>query len=361
MQNAELYIYGGAFGLPSIDPQCLALISYLSIVSHQEYTIVECNDAGISPTGELPMLHDGKNWIAGANRIIAYLTKTGYNANDHLSTEDLAKTVAYSSLVDESLQDALLFSWFADDDNFLGATRKAYSELLSIPARYIQPIQMRKAAVQRVQKYGGKVESGSLTHAENTRIYDLARDCYRVLDRKLGENDFLFGVKPTSLDAKAFGYMALQLYPEIPNPRFQMILNSQFPRLVAYCDRCKDEFFANLPDTTFPSGPSPFFRNPISSPKEWFKNTFLSGSSKTVATSATEGEKPKKTQEEKDFDLKRIYAVTFGLVAMVAYVILNGIVVIGTEEGMEEEEQDGSGYFMAGGDVDDEIHVPSDD
>lgn len=53
MPNAELYIYGGAFGLPSIDPQCLALISYLSIVSHQEYTIVESNDPGISPTGTI--------------------------------------------------------------------------------------------------------------------------------------------------------------------------------------------------------------------------------------------------------------------------------------------------------------------
>ncbi|KAF9931421.1 metaxin 1 [Linnemannia zychae] len=354
MPNAELYIYGGVFkGLPSIDPQCLALISYLSIVSHQEYTIVECNDPAISPTGELPMLHDGKNWIAGTNRIIAYLSKTGYNANEHLSAEDLAKTVAYSSLIDESLQDALLFSWFADDDNFLGMTRKAYSSLFSIPTRYIRPPQMRKAAIQRVQKYGGKIESGSLRNAENTRIYDLARDCYRVLDRKLGENDFFFGVKPTSLDAKVFGYLALQLYPEIPNPRFQMILNSQFPRLVAYCDRCKDEFFANLPDSALPTEASPFFTNPISSPKEWFKNTFLSGSSKTPTTA----EKPKKTQEEKDFDLKRIYAVTFGLVAMVAYVIINGIVVIGTDEGEEEE----GAYYIAGGDDVDEINVPSDD
>lgn len=49
---AELYIYGGAFGLPSIDPQCLALISYMSIVSHQEFSIIECNDAGFSPTGQ---------------------------------------------------------------------------------------------------------------------------------------------------------------------------------------------------------------------------------------------------------------------------------------------------------------------
>lgn len=164
--------------------------------------------------------------------------------------------------------------------------------------------------------------------------------------------------RPTSLDAKAFGYLALQLYPEIPNPRFQMILTSQFPRLVAYCDRCKDEFFANLPDSALPTEASPFFTNPISSPKEWFKNTFLSGSKSVSSTTTTE--KPKKTQEERDFDLKRIYAVTFGLAAMVAYVIINGIVVIGTDEG--EEEQEEVGYFMAGGDnVADEIHVPSDE
>ncbi|KAI1307897.1 metaxin 1 [Mortierella claussenii] len=354
---AELYIFGGAFGLPSIDPQCLAMISYLSIVSHQEYTIIECNDAGISPTGELPMLHDGKNWIAGTNRIISYLSRTGYNANEDLSAEELAKAVAYSSLADESLTDAILFSWFADADNFLGATRKAYSQLFSFPSRYFLPIQMRKAAIQRVQKYGGTVESGSLAHAEKTQIYDLARDCYRVLDRKLGENDFFFGVKPTSLDAKVFGYLALQLYPEIPNPRFQMILNSQFPRLVAYCDRCREEFFANLPDTSLASEPSPFFTNPFSAPKEWLKSTFFTPTAVSSSSHQAADEKPKRTQQERDFDLKRAYAITFGVVAMAAYVIMNGLIVIGNES--EEDE----GYYISADQngVDDEVHVPTDD
>lgn len=98
------------------------------------------------------MLHHGKNWISGTNRIIAYLSKTacvtketvtdereqrdrsetetnqrrapfflfpfwfffsfsiqqGYNANEHLSTEEVAKSVAYGSLIDESLTDALV-------------------------------------------------------------------------------------------------------------------------------------------------------------------------------------------------------------------------------------------------------------
>ncbi|KAF9179097.1 hypothetical protein BGZ51_007246 [Haplosporangium sp. Z 767] len=358
MPTAELYIYGSAFGLPSIDPQCLALISYLSMVSHQEYTIVECNDAGISPTGELPMFHDGKNWIAGTNRIIAYLSKTGYSADEDLSKEDLAKSVAYASLADTSLTDAILFSWFADADNFLGATRKAYSNLFSIPSRYVLPIQMRKAAVQRVQKYGGTVESGTLANADKTKIYDLARDCYRVLDRKLGDNDFFFGVKPTSLDAKVFGYLALQLYPEIPNPRFQMILNSQFPRLVAYCDRCREEFFANLPDLTVPTEPSPFWTNPFAVPREWFRNTFLMSSATTKPSKSqqhTGEQKLKRTQEERDFNLKRVYAITFGVVAMVAYVVMNGLVVIGNEE----EEQDG--YMNAPNGYSDDIHVPADD
>ncbi|KAF9584959.1 metaxin 1 [Lunasporangiospora selenospora] len=339
MTTTELYIYGGAFDLPTIDPQCMAVISYMSIVSHQQYTIIECNDPGLSPTGELPMLHDGKNWISGANRIISYLSKIDYNANENLSKEDRAKLVAYSALVDESLTDALLFSWFADAENFLGVIRKQYSRLLPIPSRYITPLQMRKSAVQRVQKYGGHVDSGTLVKAENTKIYDLARDCYRVLDRKLGEQEFFFGDRPSSLDAKVFGYLALQLYPEIPHPRFQAILNSQFPRLVAFCDRCRDEFFANLPDSGLPTSKAPtasFFSNPFAASSEWFSSTFLGQTGAKGSSIHTESETHKKTSEERDFDLKRIYAVTFGVVAMVAYVIINGLVVSG-----EEDEEEG--------------------
>ncbi|KAF8948057.1 hypothetical protein BGZ52_007216, partial [Haplosporangium bisporale] len=219
----------------------------------------------------------------------------GYNANEHLSAEENAKSVAYACLVDENLTDAL-------------------------------------TAVQRVQKHGGTVESGALIKAENTKIYDHTRDCYRVLDRKLGENDFFFGVRPTALDAKVFGYLALQFYPEIPNPRFQMILSSQFPRLVAYCNRCRDEFFANLPSASAPTNASPFFSNPFSSPKEWFRSTFFGPSS--VAQSISE--KPKRTAEERDFDIKRVYTIAFGVITMTAYVIVNGLVVIGNEE--EDEE-----------------------
>lgn len=125
------------------------------------------------------------------------------------------------------------------------------------------------------------------------------------------------------------------------------MLQDDFPRLVAFCDRCKDEFFANLPEKTDPTESSPFFSNPFSAPKEWFKNTFLTASSSSSSSTSTNGngadasgkEGGKKSQEERDFDLKRIYAITFGTLAMVTYVIVNGLVVIGNEEEEEEEEE----------------------
>jgi len=158
---------------------------------------------------------------------------------------------------------------------------------------------------------------------------------------------------PTTLDAKVFGYLALQLYPELPDPHFQKMLQDDFPRLVAFCDRCRDEFFANMPEKTEPTESSPFFTNPFSAPKEWFRNTFLTAPASLTNGhadgSASEQESgssssSKKSKEERDFDLKRIYAITFGTLAMVAYVIVNGLVVIGNEEEEEEEVEDRSPF-----------------
>ncbi|KAF9167641.1 Metaxin-3 [Actinomortierella ambigua] len=315
----------------------MVILSYLSIVS-DEYKIIECNDPQLSPNGELPMLHDGKNWISGTSRIISYMKKIGYDADEHLTPEQKAKVTAYTALIEDKLNDSILFSWFADSENFLGWTRPTFARLLSFPARYMLPLQLRKNAIRRVEKYGGAIHGHELIDNEKTAIYDNARDCYRALERMLKTQDFFLGDRPCTLDAMAFGYMSLQLFPEIPNPRFAMIITTQYPRLAEFCERMRSECFANLPNPSSPSEESPFFHNIFSAGNQWFRNTFFSP--KSVMTSAEEAEEEKtkeKTPEEKDFELKRIYAVTFGVVAMVAYIIVNGLVVIGDEE--EEEAQ----------------------
>jgi len=54
----ELHIWGPAFSLPSIDPQCLAAIVYLQqVVPRDEWELIASCDDALSPTGSFPRSH----------------------------------------------------------------------------------------------------------------------------------------------------------------------------------------------------------------------------------------------------------------------------------------------------------------
>jgi len=46
-----LYVWPGKWGLPSLDPICLATILYLQLVLPGTFSILECNNPDISPSG----------------------------------------------------------------------------------------------------------------------------------------------------------------------------------------------------------------------------------------------------------------------------------------------------------------------
>jgi len=53
----ELHIWGPAFSLPSIDPQCLAAIVYLQqVVPRDEWELIASCDDALSPTRSSPRL-----------------------------------------------------------------------------------------------------------------------------------------------------------------------------------------------------------------------------------------------------------------------------------------------------------------
>lgn len=47
----DLYVWGSAFGLPSIDAECLAIITYLhNSLSSTDWRLIPSNDASVSPS-----------------------------------------------------------------------------------------------------------------------------------------------------------------------------------------------------------------------------------------------------------------------------------------------------------------------
>lgn len=100
----ELHIWGPAFGLPSIDAECLATIAYLvRCVPVREWVLIASSDPTISPTStlhalflrttqltfvdELPAVKCGSIWTSRFRNIVDYLRK--YSAGEWDLDKDL--------------------------------------------------------------------------------------------------------------------------------------------------------------------------------------------------------------------------------------------------------------------------------
>ncbi|ORY98873.1 Tom37 C-terminal domain-domain-containing protein [Syncephalastrum racemosum] len=348
MAPKQLYVWGPAFNVPSIDPRCLVVETYMRFL-RVDYTVVHANDPQYSPTGELPLLKDGNVWVAGATRILAHLAKHNLDANESLSDTEKADSYAYSALIQDKLYDCMIYTWYADTTNFVKNIRPTYAKLLSFPSRYLTPIQLKKAAKARLSKYNVEIKDDDKGLPQNEVeemkelqrtgwhfMYRLARDTYSTLNQLLGEKSFLFGDRPTTLDAIAFGYLALHLYPDLAHRRLQHILTTEYPRLARYCDRIKETYFAaDLVESQAAEDVPSFWRTLTNNPKAIF-NTVKSDIAAYMGNT-NEGQE-NRSQAEIEFQRKRIWSIAGGLTFLFAYIIYNGIVSI--DFGEDDEEDD---------------------
>jgi len=54
---------------------------------------------------------------------------------------------------------------------------------------------------------------------QQKKVYLNAHDAYASLSTKLGNKKYFFGDKPSTLDAIAYGHLALHCYPNLQNPK----------------------------------------------------------------------------------------------------------------------------------------------
>ncbi|KAI8321833.1 hypothetical protein GQ54DRAFT_238038, partial [Martensiomyces pterosporus] len=205
----------------------------------------------VSPNGCLPALTYNNEVVeSGFWHITEFLKREGYDLNEALDEEQKAQSVAYISLIQDSLSDALLFSWYLVSENFADAIRPRLARLFGLPFSLLIPTQLRDYAQQRLEAHGGLLRSkipriyllakeGFKRHADKSAhpVYEVANKCLDVLSSKLGSKDYFFGERPTTLDTVAYGYLSLILYPELPQATLKSIITSKYPNLVSFCDR----------------------------------------------------------------------------------------------------------------------------
>ncbi|XP_014816708.1 PREDICTED: metaxin-1 [Calidris pugnax] len=249
------------------------------------------------PPGRLPALKTrDEGTISKTQQIITHLRKQKYNADYDLSATQGADTLAFVSLLEEKLLPVLIHTFWVDAKNYVEHTRKWYAETIPFPLNFFLPNSMHKQHLERLQLMWG---DGYMEDEEKLEkeLYRDARECLTLLSQRLGSQKFFFGDSPASLDAFVFSRLAPLLKAKLPNGKLQQHLKS-LQNLCNYCTSILSLYFPW-------DGGEP----PASAPR---------------AAGADGGE----VEEDPHKRRNQLLSVLVGLVAMLGYAFLSGIVSI---------------------------------
>ncbi|KAF2141074.1 uncharacterized protein K452DRAFT_299123 [Aplosporella prunicola CBS 121167] len=151
----ELHVWGPAFGLPSIDAECIAAIAYAKqALRDGQWALVNAYDVDKSPTKEYPALRNGSTWIGGFHAIVLYLRRHSAlerDLDEPLSNKERADVTAFSSFLRTTALPLLDLNLFVSSANYYNATSSAFTALLPWYLNYTIPPARRSAARARTQ------------------------------------------------------------------------------------------------------------------------------------------------------------------------------------------------------------------
>ncbi|ODH47177.1 hypothetical protein GX48_06731 [Paracoccidioides brasiliensis] len=295
----ELHIWGPAFGLPSIDPQCIAMVAYFTLAvpaknrssgeDREQWVLVADSDPGMVPTNELPALWTGIRWISRFRNIVAYLHQYSdgeWDLDRGMGHKERADCIAFSSFLESQGQPLIDLSLYVSSENYNKSTSLAYASLLQWPNQWIIPPRIRSVAKKRTEHLGltsldldviveeerqqardpsniaSKIPK-SLVRKHQATVSDLLSKSSKQnrirldgitgafvapLEELLGRKGYLLSSEiPSSLDCLALGYLSLALVPKLPYAWLRDAATAHAPRLAAYAGQLRSRCFGSVP------------------------------------------------------------------------------------------------------------------
>jgi len=104
--------------------------------------------------------------------------------------------------------------------------------------------QPKALSMGRGKGIGGLLSSP--IYAAKFKLDALSNELLGPMSDLLGKKDYLFkGDEPSSLDCLAFGYLALMLYPDVPQAWLKEAILTRYPRLAKYISRMRGELIGH--------------------------------------------------------------------------------------------------------------------
>ncbi|KAG6814531.1 hypothetical protein H0H92_000057 [Tricholoma furcatifolium] len=251
-----------------MEQSCLAAVLYLQQSIPGRFVIAECNDPGISPTGQLPFLVHEQHTLSSLRSIIKYVaglkiienarSKPGFSVP--LSSIEQAKTTAWCAHVESHLGDLVSYALYSNQANWVNMTHPALVNMYSIPQRYYTPFRLREMHRLRLQMAGlwdlptKENEEKKPFEKEKTKakednkkvfqetfsrekVLEKTRDILDVYARLVADRNFIYREKPTTLDIVLAAHILLLVEPEYPDPYIKNLIQDSYPSLILHARR----------------------------------------------------------------------------------------------------------------------------
>ncbi len=228
--------FKSGFGVPNASPFCMKGEILLKMAGAAYKTEV-MDDPRKAPKGKLPYLIDGETKIADTALIRRHLeNKYDVDFDDGLNAQDRASSHAMARMIEERLYWVTLYSRWIDDHNWPTIKNFWFGDMPPI-IRNLVPIIAQKQVKTGLQAHGiGR-------HAVQD-IYAFGAADLAALSAQLGQKSFMFGDKPSSLDAIAYPIITNSLIEELPSPLLDTA--KSHGNFVPYAQRCEALWFPDF-------------------------------------------------------------------------------------------------------------------
>jgi glutathione S-transferase len=218
-----LFSYPDLYGVADNNPYGLKVFAFLRLC-RLDFRHEHIFDAKVAPRGQLPYLVDGNETIGDSDAIIAHLIRRyALPIDDGLTTSQRSTDLLVRRMLDDLYWVMSYSRW--KDPRFWPLFRDAI--LRTHPAVTAEALETARDYNFKRYHYQG------IGRYEPDAVYARGLADLTVLANLLPGSGFLFGAKPSSIDAGIYGFVANIYFYEIDTPLKRFVASR--PNIVAHC------------------------------------------------------------------------------------------------------------------------------
>ena len=141
----EAWVWPSDWGLASIDSNCLRLLTYAKF-SGAPLVVHESGNPFWTPKGNLPIFRHHDLELANFHEVVNHLRTMNYSADYNLAPKQQSEVIAFSKLMEEKLEPAILHVFWLDSENHGKLIRPWFAKQIPFPLNFYYPVSLFKQA-----------------------------------------------------------------------------------------------------------------------------------------------------------------------------------------------------------------------